>query len=301
MKSKEVAILYEFLDQMSAVDLRYLCSCFELSKGGSKYDMIARIVDAGYEFNEIVQIAGFIILMSDIEDAFNKDFYSEILENSGVAYSGSKHTLALRVIENDLISPKELLDQIPMSTLRSLYHSRYGKVSTKSKSETIYEILVSYKIPDRKVQNGNDKEPDIARKHPSEDIENFAFVLMPFRNDLTEIYRNIIKPTVESYNYQCKRADDFFTANKIMDDIEKAIRNCSFVIADLTGKNPNVFYEVGMSHILDKKVILLAQSIEDIPFDLRQWRHIRYYSSEKGQNKLSKELKKTIKGVLKEL
>jgi hypothetical protein len=293
MKSKEVAVLYEFLDQMSAVNLRYLCSFFELSRGGSKFDMIARLVDAGYKSKEIVQIAGSVQLMSDIEDFFNKDFFSEMLENAGVAYSGSKHTLALRVVENDLISPKELLDQVPMATLRSLYYNRYGKVSTKSKLDTINEILASYKIKESKIPGSKDKEETISRK--------FAFVLMPFTVELTEIYNNIIKPTVEKQNLQCLRADDFFTANKIMDDIEKAIREALFIIADLTGKNPNVFYEVGMSHILEKKVILLAQSNDDVPFDLRHWRYIRYDPSERGQNKLSKKLEKTIKSVLKEL
>lgn len=293
MKSSEEEFLYEFLNQMSAVDLRYLCSFFELSQGGSKFDMIARIIDEGYEFNEIVQIAGFVLLMSDIEDAFNKDFYAEMLENAGVAYSGSKHTLALRVVENDLISPKDLLDQVPMATLRSLYYSRYGKVSTKSKLDTINEILASYKLKGSKIPVSKEKEITISRR--------FAFVLMPFTIELTEIYNNIIKPTVEKQNLQCLRADDFFTANKIMDDIEKAIREASFIIADLTGKNPNVFYEVGMSHILDKKVILLAQSNDDVPFDLRQWRYIRYDPSERGQNRLSKKLGKTINSILKEL
>jgi hypothetical protein len=284
---------------MSASDLRYLCSFFELSRGGSKYDMIARIIDSGYEYDEIIRIAGFILLMNDIEDAFNNAFFSDLLRNAGIKHTGNKHTLALGVIENELITPKTLLEKVSLATLRSLYYGRYGKVSTKPKPTIIIEILISYGLAQKKKKQNENKA--ILEDQSSEGDKKFAFVLMPFEDDLTEIYHNVIKPAVEIHNYQCKRADDFFTANRIMDDIEKAIRNCSFIIADLTGKNPNVFYEVGMSHILDKKVILLAQSIEDVPFDLRHWRHIRYDPSERGQKKLSKKLEKTIKSVLKEL
>jgi hypothetical protein len=263
--------------------------------------MIARIIEAGYEFSEIIKIAGFILLMNDIEEAFNNAFFSEMLKNAGIKYSGNKHTLALGVVENELITPNALLEKVPIATLRSLYYSRYDRVSTQPKPTIISEILISYGLEERKAEKTGDKEKGTTSKQPSKGVINFAFVLMPFTKELTEIYNDIIKPTIERQNLKCLRADDFFTPNKIMDDIEKAIKESSFIIADLTGKNPNVFYEVGMSHILKKKVILLAQSNDDVPFDLRQWRNIRYDSSEKGLNKLSKKLEKTIKGILKEL
>jgi hypothetical protein len=298
MNDEEADILYDLLQDMSAFDLRYLCSFFKLSRGGSKDNLIIRIIESDYELNEIVPYAGFVSLISDIEYAFNKSFFSEILENAGIAHSGKKHSLVLRVVENNLITPKKLLTFVWMEDLRNLYYNRYGKISTKSEPETIHDILVSYYLTDGNTINDEDKKTGLIKEYPPEDVKKFAFILMPFKEDLTKIYYNIIKPVVESQNYYCKRADDFFTTNKIMDDIEKAIRSSAFIIADLTDKNPNVFYEVGMSHILEKKVILLTQSLEDVPFDLRHWRHIRYDPSERGQKKLAKKLVKTIETIL---
>ncbi len=130
---------------------------------------------------------------------------------------------------------------------------------------------------------------------PSSEI--FAFVLMPFKKELDELYRDVIKPTVEGSGFSCYRADDLFTTNRIMDDVEEAIDSANFIIADLTGRNTNVFYEVGMSHEKEKKVILLTQDKDDVPFDLQHWRLLIYKDDEKGRKKLAKSLARTIKTI----
>lgn len=75
-----------------------------------------------------------------------------------------------------------------------------------------------------------------------------------------------------------------------MDDITASIRKAHLIIADLTGRNPNVFYEVGIAHALNKKVLLMAQSIEDVPLDLRHRRALFYEYSPRGCRKLEKDL-----------
>ena len=88
-----------------------------------------------------------------------------------------------------------------------------------------------------------------------------CFVLMPFKDDLTTIYRTIVKPAVETpeFNLVCKRADDIKTNRAVMQDIFKSICEAKVVLADLTGLNPNVMYELGVAHAIGKETILIYQ------------------------------------------
>jgi hypothetical protein len=130
-----------------------------------------------------------------------------------------------------------------------------------------------------------------------------CFVLMPFNQpDLQVVYEDFVKPTVEGQcGLRCERADDIFGPNVVMDDVWRALWRARVVVAELTGRNPNVFYEVGLCHAIGKKVLLLAQSIEDIPFDLRHRRVIRYEYSPRGCRELERTLGETIKAMLKEI
>jgi hypothetical protein len=129
-----------------------------------------------------------------------------------------------------------------------------------------------------------------------------AFVLMPFDDDLTEIYNSIIKPTVEAtpFDLVCKRADDLKTNKAIIQDIWKAICEARLVIADLTRVNPNVMYELGMAHTVGKETILIYQKEEEIvfPFDLGHIRRIEYENDAPGGKQLERELKSTVENVL---
>lgn len=124
-----------------------------------------------------------------------------------------------------------------------------------------------------------------------------CFVLMPFAKEQTEIYRSIIKPTVEKHGYTCIRADDIYQSTHIMNDILGHIKNGSIIIADLTGRNPNVFYELGIAHTIKypERVILLTRSSdEDVPFDLQSIRSIKYNSTDEGIKKLENKLEKFL-------
>ena len=82
-----------------------------------------------------------------------------------------------------------------------------------------------------------------------------------------------------------------------MEDVWKGINEANIVIADITNRNPNVFYELGIAHTLGKKVILLTQHIEDIPFDLKRYRIIEYEDNIDGYDKLEIGLKNTISEI----
>lgn len=128
---------------------------------------------------------------------------------------------------------------------------------------------------------------------------NKAFVLMPFTLEWSDrIWQKIIKPTIkEEIGIEVKRADDLF-GQDIMEDIWLEILTSQIVIADITDRNPNVFYELGIAHTLGKNVILLTQKVEDIPFDLNRFRHIIYKDNFDGYEILKNQLIGTIKNIL---
>ena len=128
-----------------------------------------------------------------------------------------------------------------------------------------------------------------------------CFVLMPMSDDFIELYDDVIKPAVEKAGLKCEYAGDILDPGIIMEDIWDRIERARLIIADLTERNPNVFYEVGYAHALDKcKVILLGQNTDDIPFDLRGFRCIEYRLGPRGPKQLGEKLSKTIEAVLAE-
>lgn len=103
-----------------------------------------------------------------------------------------------------------------------------------------------------------------------------AFVIMPFQHEFDAIYTMFIKETLVEAGFEVFRADDIRSQNSIIGDIVSSILTSDLVVADLSEANPNVFYELGLAHAFRKPVILLTQDVEDVPFDLRSYRLIRY-------------------------
>ena len=103
-----------------------------------------------------------------------------------------------------------------------------------------------------------------------------VFVLMPFTEELKPIFDDHIRKTATQMNLTIQRADDMLGSRDIMQDIWESICNCRLVIADCTGRNPNVFYEIGIAHCVGTPVLLITQRPCDIPFDLMSIRHISY-------------------------
>ena len=93
----------------------------------------------------------------------------------------------------------------------------------------------------------------------------FVFVLMPFKEDFDDIYKFGIKQACEEAGVNCERVDEQMFDESILERIYNQIEKANIVVADMTGRNPNVFYETGYARALEKRVILLTQKAEDIP------------------------------------
>jgi hypothetical protein len=110
--------------------------------------------------------------------------------------------------------------------------------------------------------------------------KRFAFVLMPFDSAFDDIYKLGIKEAVSQFDEMvAERVDEQMYREGILERIYRQIEIADIVIADMTGQNPNVFYEVGYAHAKGKLCILLTSDAADIPFDLKHRRHIVYNKS----------------------
>ena len=107
-------------------------------------------------------------------------------------------------------------------------------------------------------------------------IKPFAFVLMPLDDEFNDLYKFGIKKTANELGIIAERVDEQQFSETILERIYRQIENCDFIIADMTGKNPNVFYEVGYAHAKGKLCALITQNASDIPFDLKHHTHIIY-------------------------
>lgn len=104
-----------------------------------------------------------------------------------------------------------------------------------------------------------------------------CFVVQPFARPLGDYYEKMYKPAIEKAGLHPVRADaDIFATGKIIDQIWRGINDAKVLVAELTSRNPNVFYELGIAHALRKPVVLISSNEQDVPFDLQHIRVIYY-------------------------
>ncbi|MDY5610743.1 MAG: hypothetical protein SPF32_04945 [Lactobacillus johnsonii] len=132
---------------------------------------------------------------------------------------------------------------------------------------------------------------------------NLCFCVLPFNKNRLEIFDEVIKPTLEdNFKITVVRSGNIFKPNlNIMESIWTYINQASFVIADLSDRNPNVFYELGICHTLGKPVITLCDEKsykddynEKLPFDINSINTIFYKNSGAGPTKLVNEIIKNV-------
>jgi hypothetical protein len=123
-------------------------------------------------------------------------------------------------------------------------------------------------------------------------------VIMPFTQELTPVYENAIARATDAIGLKAVRADQQ-TDLIITEGIERGIREAAVCVADLTGLNSNVVYEVAHSISQKKRLVLITQDPrEDLPFDLRQFRVHKYENTSAGLEELRKVLQGSLNAEL---
>jgi hypothetical protein len=124
-----------------------------------------------------------------------------------------------------------------------------------------------------------------------------AFVVMQFTTPYNELFSDVIAPVCEDLGLIAVRADDSFGPGLIIADIVRDITEAKVIIAEITPANPNVYYEVGYAHALNKPTILIAESPIQLPFDVSPFRVLFYENTIGGKSKIEAGLRKHIEAI----
>ena len=129
--------------------------------------------------------------------------------------------------------------------------------------------------------------------------DNICFVMMPFGQPYEEYYTQIYVPAIEKNNLLPRRADSLYRPSPILHDIWDFISRSTLIVADITGRNPNVMYELGLAHAIAKPAIIISNNIEDVPFDLRSLRILLYdVNKPNWGTELSNAIQNSIKEII---
>ena len=131
-------------------------------------------------------------------------------------------------------------------------------------------------------------------------MSDTVFMIMPFSDEVAmSAYQHSTKPTVESFGFRIQRADEIFSANPVFDDIITAVEQSSIVIVDISGRNANCFYELGVAHTLkrNRTVMITHDEYNDVPFDIAHFRILKYENTIEGKAKYEENLKKTLQSI----
>ncbi|NCD41385.1 MAG: hypothetical protein EOL88_04765 [Bacteroidia bacterium] len=127
------------------------------------------------------------------------------------------------------------------------------------------------------------------------------FMMMDFSDPIAgEAYKHCIRPVCEHLELVIIRADEILGVNPIYEDIIREIQHASILIADISTKNPNVFYELGIAHTLKQgqTLIITHEQCDKLPFDIRHFRVIEYENSIQGTKIFEEKLRQTLEALL---
>ena len=182
-------------------------------------------------------------------------------------------------------TPNPRIPEIPSSQIEAAAHAlqvgdwEFHRTHWAVKDVDLYRVLFEASLaglPSPEVFRLPTRTPDPDR----------VAVMMPFDAAFNPVWETLREAVSES-GWRCQRADDIWENNAIIQDIVELIARSKVVVCDLTGKNANVFYEVGIAHTLGRKVVLITQSAADVPFNLQHLRHIQYLGNSEGLEQLN--------------
>jgi hypothetical protein len=207
-------------------------------------------------------------------------------------------------------TPDNRIQNIPTSVIRELAYElgvedsrwEFNRTHWAVKDIDLYKILWDHISTQQQ-----DKDSSLSTQPPGGRYLNFPVtrsidselisIMMPFTKEFEGTYE-AVQEVAKELGLKCVRADEIWQNHRIMDDICELLWTSSIIISDLSGKNANVFYETRLAHMLNKDTIMITQSMNDIPFDLKAFRAIQYYPNNEGLQSLKKELKRRIRTLL---
>lgn len=133
-----------------------------------------------------------------------------------------------------------------------------------------------------------------------EEKKGKTFVIMEYSKKYNDLYDEVIKPVCKGKNIETIRADESEKTGLILRDIVNRIYESKFIIAEITPRNPNVYFEIGYAIAIGKPVVFIADknNEEGLPFDISGFRVLFYENTISGKSKIEEELSKHVDAIL---
>ncbi len=125
-----------------------------------------------------------------------------------------------------------------------------------------------------------------------------AFVVMEFGSPYDDVYGEVIERVCSSFEIDVNRADEIYSPGLIIADITREITESKVIIAEITPRNPNVYFEVGYAHAYNKPTILIAEKGTELPFDVSPFRVLLYENSIGGRTRLEEGLSRHLEAIM---
>jgi hypothetical protein len=202
--------------------------------------------------------------------------------------------------QEELRSERAKLDDFRAHLERQLMELNYKFASSEGRWQELNHLVVAGQ-KEREVPRGSLKRLatsefllshgiDVAKLETREDL---IFVLTPFHDDLLDEFL-VVTQIGQTLGFTVNRGDELASKGDIFPQLLRLLVTAKVVIANISGRNPNVFYELGIAHALDRSVILLAHSGTDVPFDVQSKRIVFYKSNEELRERLTQTLARTL-------
>lgn len=210
------------------------------------------------------------------------------VENIAASDIASKANLQIA----DVVSAMSILQELTSfaSGWQNAYGSTIGQAAYTFQGPSGYDAVLAFKTIDKlladvfELRAPTEWEAIFGKEHDSDVISSVesaqeslviakpmtAFIIMPIdpaKPELEDVLETI-KTTCAKFKIKAYRADEIEHQDKITNIILDEIRDCEFLIADLTHERPNVYYEIGFSHAMNKKPILYRRAGTKLHFDL---------------------------------
>ncbi len=183
---------------------------------------------------------------------------------------------------------------------RQIYRLNERLVDTEAKWLDVNHLIVSSFVNSEANRYNHSSNPLSLDNHSffkqmgvqQEDLQvnrDKVFVLMPYHQDFDDMYISIKNACVK-HNLNCIRGDEQYIRGSIISHVIKNISSSCLIICLLDGRNPNVYYELGLAHAMDKNVILLTSELNNATTDIKSNKLVFFDSYYKLEKNLEKEI-----------
>lgn len=261
--------------------LRDLCYILDLPiSAPNKNTRIQKILDSEYSYEFVFNRFNFLDFGIDLLNYYNGRDIRKLRDEFNLTKHSKNRDNMVEIINSEIVTPRVLLGPLSDDQLESILDNFENITYGESIPEMIMAIIQEYQLD------------------WMEEIMDQGFIVMPISKDpeLIKIYE-IIKEEASYFDINAIRIDELHTSGKITDEILEEIQKSKYFFVDLTNNRPNVYYELGYIHGLqkDKKnIILMAKKGTKTHFDIRNMRTIKYESPKQLKKILSKWIKAMV-------